>query len=101
MNNILNYFLNKQWIFNIVIKFFSEERQEYIHKQKTRLTLNSWGIDTSDMSDQDIEDSFIEMRGAILFCGVSVDELKKVMTELGDWVRGSSLDVTQHKENIK
>jgi hypothetical protein len=59
MKNILyriaNYFLNKQYVLNIVMCFLSEEKKERIYIVRLRAELAFWGHDTSKMTDEEIK----------------------------------------------
>jgi len=89
MKNILNYFLNKEWILNIVMLFLSDETKERIYIAKLRAEMLFWGHDLSNMSDKEIKQGASDMTKHIQCMGITVEQATKAFMQLGkaskDW----------------
>ena len=79
IGKIINYFLNKDWILNIVMYFLSEEKQEKIYILKIRQSLECFGCDTSEMTDEDIKSGMKELNRTIKSSGISVSEATRAI----------------------
>lgn len=72
-----NYLLNKEWILKIVMKFLSEEKQKKIYIAKIKSELSFFGFDTSDMSEEDIDNGVKELCTLIRQTGLSSNDVVK------------------------
>lgn len=80
---IANYFLNKQWILKIVMRFLSEEKQQRILIAQLRGELSFFGCDTTNMTDEEIMEGVKEVGRIFGSFGLTVKEAGKAMRILG------------------
>jgi hypothetical protein len=77
---IVNYFLNKQWVLHIVMRFLSEEKKEKIAIESIRQNFMLFGHNCSDMTDEEIKEG-VKNVGSF---GATKEEAEKALRVLGD-----------------
>ena len=80
---IANYFLNKQWVLHIVMRFLSEGKKEQIYIARFRAELVFWGHDVSNMTDEEIKEGISKMGEMVSQCGMTTDEVAVAFKALG------------------
>ena len=83
LHKIANYFLNKRWIFKIVMRFLSEEKQEKIWIEIIRQHFAIFGHDCSNMTDDEIKQGMSNIAKTIGSFGATAEEASKAMSVLG------------------
>jgi|TARA_Y100000310_G_scaffold341551_1_gene441053 hypothetical protein len=81
---IANYFLNKQWVLHIVMRFLSVEKQEKILIEQLRAHLAFFGYDTSKMTDEEVKQGVVSSSELISKTGLTVDECANAFRTLGN-----------------
>jgi len=89
LKQLINYFLNKNFIYNIVKRFLSEEKKERIEIEKLRNELSFLGLDTLDITDEEIKDCILWMGELQAQCGVSAKECVDVLNSFGKVLKNS------------
>ncbi len=81
---IANYFLNKQWVLHIVMRFLSEEKKQKIAIESIRQNFMLFGHDCSNMTDEEIKEGVRNVAKNIGSFGATTEEAAKVLRVLGD-----------------
>ena len=81
---IANYFLNKQWVLHIVMRFLSEEKKEEIAIESIRQNFMLFGHDCYDMTDEEIKEGMKNVAKTIGSFGATTEEAAKALRVLGD-----------------
>ena len=84
MKTFTNYLLRKQWILRIIMRFFSVEKRERIVIAKFRAELAFFGLDTSDMTDEEIKEAAVKVGEMISKIGLTTKEITDVMRAIAN-----------------
>ena len=79
---IANYFLNKQCVLNIVMRFLSAEKREKIMIEQLRQQFIFFGHDTSEMTDEEIKKGMANVAKTIGSFGATVEEASTALRAL-------------------
>lgn len=82
MKRIINHFLNKEWVLNIVMRFLSVEKQEKTTIERLRQGFIFFGHDTANMTDDDIKEGVNNVAKTIGSFGATADEVETALRAL-------------------
>lgn len=100
MKSILNYFLNKEWILNIVMCFLSEETKERIYIAKFRAELEMFGYLTKDMTDKQVKEGLSVMAKIVSQMGITAVQASKAGELLRKVILKTHTDNFSTKESV-
>ena len=80
---IADYFLNKQSILHLVMRFLSVEKQEKILIEQLRANLVFFGHDISKMTDEEVKKGLARSSKLISKTGITTDECANALRALG------------------
>lgn len=80
MKTLLNYFLNKQWILNIIMLFLNEGKKEKIYIQRIRAEFLFWGHDISSLTDEEIKEGLKNIANEMGSFGMTTKEASNALS---------------------
>lgn len=83
IRKLVNYLLNKQFVFRFMMRFLSEEKKEKLQIQILRENFAFFGNDLSDMTDEEIKKCISNVAKAIGSFGATKEEAEKAIQTLG------------------
>ena len=95
MKKLINYLLNKEWILNIVILFFSDYQKERIAIEKFRNELTLFGHDISDMTDEEIKEGITKVGDLMRRVGFTAIEAANALRGIKPYGRNDEEDLNK------
>ena len=84
MTRLLNYLLNKQCIFSIIMFFLSDGKKEKIHIARLKAEFMFFGYDATNMTDDEVKECIIQVAKAISSFGATTEESARAIHVLGN-----------------